>query len=209
MNKQQIIICVGADMTGKTQIAKALSARLSIPYFKASGEHKTYLKENDMFLQQLRHADPRLIDFLKQTGYSVVMDRGYPCEKVYSKVLSRQTDYVVLQDIDEKFADLGALIIICRRKSYEGITDDLDVNLNSSKLAMLDAAYEKFRTWTSCKCLTLWVDDEDLDRELNEITEWLNNPTHKCCEVIPNTFISCGEGDNFCSTLCQKEGIKQ
>lgn len=174
--KPNVIVVVGPDMTGKTQIAKALARRTGLPYFKAKSEHDTYLNNADKFVQQLKYADTRLVDFLKQTGAPVVMDRGWPCEYVYSRVLQRATDHEVLAQVDEEMAKLGAKVVVCVRKKYDGIVDDLDPKLDSKKLQELTDAYYMFVAWTRCQCKVLEVDDEDLDREIEEILQWLGHP---------------------------------
>src|ERR1044072_5761579 len=113
--KQQIIVLCGPDRCGKTEIAKELSSRLGIPSFKASSEHETYLKQPNQFVYQLRYADVRMVDFLAQTGYSVIMDRAWPCERAYSQVMNRQTDPTALIRIDNAMAKLGARVVICYR----------------------------------------------------------------------------------------------
>lgn len=172
--KQQIIAVVGPDMCGKTEISKALSKSMNLPYFKASSEHETYLKHPDRFIHQLRYADTRMVDFLKQTGASVVFDRAWPCEYAYSKVFDRQTDLTVLERIDREMASLGTRIIVCHRTSYKGIVDDIDPNIKEDRLVTLDQAYIEFTTFTRCSTLVLNVDDENLKRELSDISTWLS-----------------------------------
>lgn len=172
MNQQIIVLC-GPDMTGKTQIAKELSRRLGVSYFKASSEHQTYLKEKDAFRQQLRYADPRTIDILRQTGLSLVMDRGFPCEFSYSLALKRETDFAMLRVVDSEYALLGTRVIICHRTSYDNIVDDIDPTLNSNKLQEIHNAYKMFARWTQCRTMMLPVDDENLDREVNDVVSWL------------------------------------
>jgi shikimate kinase len=38
MKKNQIVFFCGVDMCGKTQMAKALSQQMNLPYYKASTE---------------------------------------------------------------------------------------------------------------------------------------------------------------------------
>lgn len=166
---QRIVVFCGPDMTGKTQIAKKFSSITGIPYFKASSEHTTYLNSKDRFVNQLRYADPRMTDFLGQTGYSAIFDRAWPCEFVYSSVFGRETDMKMLEEIDAAYAALGANIILTHRKSYEGIVDDIDPKINSEFLQKIDAKYSEFMKWTKCKKLRLQVDDENLSREINDI----------------------------------------
>lgn len=174
-SKQKIILFVGADMCGKTQIAHELSRRINVPTFKASSEHKSFLDAQNQFIQQLRHADPRVLDLLKQTGHSVIFDRAYPCEKVYAEFFNRPTDASALEHLDIEYSKLGAKIVICHRSSYDGIVDDLDSKLDSKALQTIDLLYQKFLHWTRCETLLLNVDDENLDREVNDIMEFLNH----------------------------------
>lgn len=172
--KQRVIFFVGADMCGKTQIAKEVSRITKIPYFKASSEHDSYLSKNDLFLNQLRYADMRVFDVLKQTGCSIIFDRGYPCEKVYSKVFGRKTDEEILQIEDAAYASIGAQIVICYRNSYQGIVDDLDPNIDQNVLETLTKEYVSFSKWTKCKTILLNVDDEDLSREVKDVIKFLS-----------------------------------
>ena len=175
---QRLIFFVGPDMCGKTEISKAVSKALNIPYFKATSEHTSFLSTrvstSDQFLNQLRFADPRVLDILRQTGHSIVFDRGFPCEYAYSRVFGRETDMVMLKHIDEAYAALGADIIFCHRSSYEGIHDDLDPSVGPELLNKLHNAYYDFLTNVS-KCRRLWlnVDDENLNREVTDVVDFV------------------------------------
>lgn len=179
MNEQTIIILCGPDMCGKTNIGKELSHQFNVPYFKAKNEHETYLKQKDYFLQQLLHADPRVVDLLTQTGQSLIMDRGYPCEYVYSKVMGRKTDFQMIEKLDEAFAAINTWIIVCHRSSYNGIVDDIDSNINEAMLNKIDNEYKSFMKLTKCKKMLLNVDDENLEREVNDILFMLGKGTYK------------------------------
>lgn len=178
---QRVVFFVGADMCGKTEIARELSWRIDVPYFKASSEFTTFLNsrgrqgppQNDRFLNQLLHADPRVFDLLKQTGHSVIFDRGFPCEWVYSSVLGRKTDINAIVSLDECWASLGACIIFCNRSSYAGITDDADPTIGAEILQKLHDKYVEFGKWTRCRFMSLNVDDENLQREIGDITKFL------------------------------------
>ena len=174
---QRLVFFVGPDMCGKTQIAQEVSRRMGVPYFKATSEHTSFLSarvsKNDQFLNQLRFADPRVLDILRQTGHSVVFDRGFPCEYAYSRVFGRETDMVMLKHVDEAYAALGAAVVFCHRSSYEGIKDELDPTIGQELLDRLHAAYEDFARWTKCRLLRLNVDDECLDREAREVIEFV------------------------------------
>jgi len=161
------------DMTGKTQIAQELSRQIGVPYFKNTGEWTTDLKDPSYFKNLLVYGGTFLIDFICQTRPNAIFDRYYPSEWVYSRYFNRETDNEILRKIDEKFAAAGGKIVLCRRKSYNGISDDLHSYVDSNALARLDSLYEEFTQWTKCETLTVWVDDENLERETLEIREWL------------------------------------
>lgn len=168
-----MIVLEGPDMTGKSEIAKGLALRLHHSYFKNSDEWSTDLRTPEYFKNVLKYGGPFLTSFLCQVKPNVIMDRYYPSEWVYSKAFNRLTYETILTKIDESFAAAGGKIVLCRRKNYEGIKDDLHDYIDSSFLEKLDVLYEKFTSWTRCPVLTLWVDDEDLERELNDVAEWL------------------------------------
>lgn len=165
---------VGPDRTGKTNIARATAAALSVPYFKASSERDTFRSDRSRFINQLRYADMRVADFITQTGVSVIFDRGYPCEFVYSAMTGRETDHEILRAEDDSYAAIGAVIVLCRRETYAGLADDIDESIDSEKLAELDALYAAFaRDFTKCSTLTLYVDDEDLERQVSDVKEFI------------------------------------
>jgi deoxyadenosine/deoxycytidine kinase len=181
MHRQHVVFFVGPDMCGKTEIAKATAASLDVPYFKASSEHDSYLSSKvtrrEVFLNQLRYADPRVFDVLKQSGYSLVFDRGFPCEWVYSRVFNRETDLTMLQHMDEMWSTIDARVVFCHRSSYEGIVDDLDSKITAQVLRDIHVEYENFFVWSKCRHLSLNVDDEDLTREVADVTRFLTE-TH-------------------------------
>ena len=177
VGQQRIVMFVGPDRCGKTQIAQEVSKRSGIPYFKASSEHDAFLSsrvsKRELFLNQLRYADPRVIDVFKQGGFSMLFDRAYPCEVAYASVFNRETDLTMLHHLDEEWSKLGAAIILCQRSSYDGIYDDLDPTVGPKMLQAIHDAYEEFARWTQCRLLRLNVDDEDLDREVAEVTRFI------------------------------------
>lgn len=170
-----LLFIVGPDMCGKTEIGKALSHMTGLPYFKASTEHASFLTDQSRFLKQLIYADPRVLDFIKQTRASVIFDRGYPCEYAYSHVEGRETDHDTILKLDHEYAKLDAVIIFCYRSSYAGVIDDLDARLQGNILQKIHDEYEKFMTLSKCRWLKLNVDDEDLARETEEIVTYLKS----------------------------------
>jgi thymidylate kinase len=171
---QRIIILEGCDKVGKSEIARAISKKYGIPYIKNTSEWSAGLRNPDYFVNTLRYAEPYFLSYLKQSGASVVLDRSYPSEWVYSEAFGRTTDHDALKFVDEEYSKLGAQIIVCHRSSYEGIKDDLfPDDIEEIKLSELDGLYTKFSSQTRCKTLRLNVDDENLSRELEDISLFL------------------------------------
>lgn len=167
---QKVIIFEGPDRTGKSNIAQELSHRLFVPYFKNKDEVKNFLDPKDYYVNVLRYADPYFISYLKQTGNSVIIDRHYPSEWVYSRVFKRKTDMEALRRTDEAMAALGAKIVICWRSSYANREDDdFPGVITEEKLQKIHDGYVRFRNWTKCESIWLNVDDEDLDREVDDV----------------------------------------
>jgi hypothetical protein len=168
--RQKILCFVGPDMCGKTEISSALSELTGIRRFKASSEHSTFKnKEKYQFVDQLRLSDVRQLDLLKQVGFSMIMDRGWPCEYAYSAYFGRETDFDQLLANDLAYAKLGAQIVFCHRSSYEGIVDDLDPTIGPVELQKIHNYYEEFLRLTSCQVMKLNVDDHDLRRQVSDI----------------------------------------
>ena len=170
--KQRVIIFDGPDMCGKTEMAQALSERLNIPYFKNENEWAFFEDDPAYFKNAATYGDPYFASYLRQTHASVIMDRWYPSEWVYSQVFDRETDPAAMTRVDEWVAAMGAVIIIPWRKSYAGLKDQFE-SVTVKKMAEIEAVYKAFTAWTKCEVFWLNVDDENLERELTEIMEFL------------------------------------
>lgn len=173
VTNQTILLCGGPDRCGKSNILTELERITGIPKFKASNEHQNFLSLQGRFILELRYADFRMVDLLYQTGLSILVDRAYMCEWVYSQFFNRETDMMALRKIDNMYAKMDAKIVICTRKSFAGIKDDLDSRLDEIALQKISDLYLDFIKWTKCKTCMLYVDDEDLYREVNEVLQFM------------------------------------
>ena len=169
-----MIAFIGPDMTGKSNIAAELSKQSGIPVFKNSGEWQTKLDSPEYFLNLLRYGGPFLMDFMKQTSASVILDRFYPCELVYSEAFNRKTDMTAISWMDKNFAAAGGKFIVCLRKNYEGLVDDqYPEDLPTDMLYKLDKLYRTFVDTTDCDCFVLETDDKDLNKQIEKIKMFL------------------------------------
>ena len=167
-----VIIFDSADKCGKTEMATALSKALNVPYFKNKQEWQAFGKDPNYFVNALRYGDTYFYNFLKDTGTSIILDRSYPSEWVYSKVYGRSTDEDVLRYVDELAFLAGARIIIPYRTSYAGRRDDVH-DIDEVHLQKLSDVYAEFAAWTKCPTLRFCVDNEDLNEELHTILNFL------------------------------------
>jgi thymidylate kinase len=173
MGNQKIVIFVGPDRCGKTNIIEELSRRTNIPTFKAKVQREFFVGDRKNFLPFLRYGETTILDMVEQTGQSVLFDRLWPCEWVYSRCFGRETDDSVVAKLDERYAALNALIVVCHRSSYAGIEDDDDPSVKQSTLEKLDSLYREFAEQSKTRCRFLNVDDENLEREVSEVLHWM------------------------------------
>jgi hypothetical protein len=172
---QQVIIFEGPDGVGKTEIARELARRLEIPYFKPRVERANWKMGGDSFLNELRYGEIRELELVRQTGLSMVKDRGYPSEHVYSKVFGRQTDVDLLSSFDAAYAQLGVTVIICLMSDYgQARPDDL---VDAGKIWRLHDAYLEFKNLSLCKTYSIYTDllGKDIERQMRyieEVTGW-------------------------------------
>jgi len=159
--KQQILLFVGADRVYKTTLAHIVAHELGNDkfYYKNSAEHNTFKSHQDKFLMDLLYADPRLLDYLTQSGNSIVMDRGWCDEYVYAKFFKRKTDINAILSLDTAYAKLGAKIIFCTRRSFKGVSDDMHAKLTDVGLQQINKIYEEFVHITKCQVLRVFTDE--------------------------------------------------
>jgi thymidylate kinase len=169
---QTIVILEGADNTGKTNIGKALSSVMDIPYFKNKDEHRYFLKDPEYFIHAIRYVDTYFTSYLETSRASIILDRAWPSEWIYSQALGRKTDMEVLRELDDRHAALGTNIVVSWRSDYSAFKDDYQqVNDNIKRINEL---YMEFVSWTRCKCMKLNVDDQNLNREISEIRKFIS-----------------------------------
>ena len=170
---QRVVIFEGPDGCGKTNISQALSKSIDVPYFKNKDEWKNFVNDPSYFVHALTYGDPYFLSYLEQTQASVIVDRWYPSEWVYSQIFDRPTNMSVIKKIDQRAASLGAKIIIPYRTKYDNVVDQFEDVITPNILSKVDRAYRDFADWTECHTFFLNVDDEDLGRELTEVRNFL------------------------------------
>lgn len=143
IRKGPSILIVGPDGVGKTTVAKRMSEVTGIPTFKCPAEKRIFREGGRASLA----FDYMLTHFLSQTGYRFISDRAYPCELVYSKVFGRETDWKLLNEIDESHANLGTRILYLYSSVLPTEPDEL---VPSEMYWNVKDGYNYFRVWTDC-----------------------------------------------------------
>jgi hypothetical protein len=165
-----IIILEGPDKVGKTEIAKALARRLKFPYFKFELEG-TGFKEQGFFNNLTTYSLPFFVSYLKQTEPDVVIDRFYQSEVMYSQVLGRSYNSAVIDQADADLAKLGdVFLIICLKDEV----NEEDEHIDKKYYEALARKY-RYEIGLISRIPTLKLDttDQDLDRELREILDFI------------------------------------
>jgi thymidylate kinase len=170
---QQIIIFEGHDMVGKTTILKALSEKISIPVFKETRQERWYDHVIDLL-----YAEEARCQMLEQVGCSIIFDRSYPSEWVYSQVYNRPTLPEKLAMFDKRYAKMGAKIIILYKNPDEFLDDDQAL-IEKEKYIKIKEKYEDFAKQSECQCLLLDTSDQNLEKQISLITRFLQGGTYE------------------------------
>jgi len=166
-----IIILEGADNTGKTNIANEF-IRLNPEYVKFKGN-----READIFkfsgCKELPYIQGEFfVDVISQLKVkNLIIDRFYPSEFVYSKVYNRYQDLGSIFKLENSMKKLGAVILYCYKTEYKTFEDEL---VEFSQIERIKEVYDYFLSITNLPFLVLDTTDEDLDREMKVIKEWLS-----------------------------------
>jgi thymidylate kinase len=165
---KKLIIFVGPDMCGKTEIGKALAKRMKFQYFKNHSEHKRF--KNEDFVNELKHCGPLTIQMYEQIefeGNGLILDRFTPCEWVYSRVYGRATDEELIWELDNKLAKLEAVIVYCYKDSYKNFEDEV---VKEKDIQKIKDEYEKYFKKSKLKVIRLNTTSEDLSEQLRELS---------------------------------------
>lgn len=155
-NKQTVLIIEGPDGCGKTEIGNALSRTLGIPYFRMDSQFDNFRKGK--FKTALEFDMPYIASFLFQTGHSVIIDRAYPSEYVYSRVFGRESNDKVLFEVDLKFRSMDAIIIMLVRNKTSYASNRHDDIIPNNRLEEIHDMYGEFSKHTLCKQIIMNVD---------------------------------------------------
>jgi thymidylate kinase len=173
-DKQRIIIFGGPDRCGKTTLAREVSRVMNIPYFKAPNQQVVAEKNPDIFKLQTKWAEPRINEFIAQTGTSVVMDRGFPCDYVYSKVLGREAEWTAIWELDSLYSMMNAFLIFTLKENYDNTELDAWKKIDRNVLHQLDREYRVYaEVLTKIPTLIVHTDERKTDDYVKQIAKFV------------------------------------
>ena len=124
--------------------------------------------KNAQFLT-LKYGNYEMIKILETTQSSIMFDRFFPSEWVYSQVYDRTQDLGLVMELDEYWASLGGKIIWLDKPKMDGI-DEL---IESSKYNEIRQKYKTYMSLTKCEHLYLDTSDYDLNDQVNKICNFI------------------------------------
>ena len=167
--KNNIIILVGPDMSGKTEIAKNLASVFNMHYYKNEQEFSRFTDNTYDAKASFKYETPIVLNFLNQCSFNngIVFDRATgACEFAYAKALNRDFDEDAVWKFDAEFAKLGAKLILCYKTKYENfsdeyVTEDIQENVLNN--------YREYFNKTQMRTFELCTDSSDLVIEFAHI----------------------------------------
>jgi len=166
-NKQTVLIFEGHDQSGKTTIAKAMSAELSIPYFKIERVDRWWDPEINV-----KYTTSALTDFIRQTNANVILDRWHLSDYMYGMLFKRSVDSGRIFEIDRVLAKMNASIVICYKDPEKYQADPKDSEYVAAKdYERMTDIYKTLIKWSNCKTLLLNTSDENLKGQIDRIKQ--------------------------------------
>ena len=165
---QQLIIFEGPDLCGKTNIAEEVSRRLGIPVYKSGREHDLFHDKDAQYLT-LKYGNYEMIKILETTSSSIMFDRFFPSEWVYSQIYDRTRDLDLVLEYDKYWASLGGKIVWLDKPNMDG-KDEL---IESSRYNEIRQKYEEYMQLTRCNVFRLDTSDRDLETQATKICNFI------------------------------------
>ena len=171
-----IVIFEGCDKSGKTTIAKELSNRLFIPYFKKPNEHDifsgNYIPEYSLIYETRKFLEFYESEVIKD----VIIDRDYISEYVYgqiyrSKIYNELNINTYITEYDKRYYKNGCVIVYCYKNNYKNFTDEF---IKENEIDIIKNKYEEFFNCSVNNILFLNTEDENLHNQCNEINNYIS-----------------------------------
>lgn len=174
---KKIILFEGFDNTGKSTLAKALSEKLNISYFKTDRQKDFDSKSEYNQELDLKYSCRTLLELIENNIINeIILDRNYVSEYVYGSIFRKELykkynieKYIWLYDRRFKLQNLK--IIFCYKNIFKKFNDNL-VELKQE--TVVQQKYLEFSKKTVNELFLLNTEDEKIDVQLNKIIHFLN-----------------------------------
>lgn len=165
---QRLIIFEGPDLCGKTNIAEAVSKQFGIPVYKSGREHDLFHDKDAQYLT-LKYGNYEMIKLLETTKASVIFDRFFPSEWVYSQVYDRTRDLDLVLEYDAYWASLGGVIVWLDKPELDGVDELID----AAEYNEIRRKYNDYMQLTKCRHLYLDTSDHNLSEQAKKICNFI------------------------------------
>ena len=128
-NKRHRLIFEGPDRCGKSNISSALSELIDVPAYKSGREHSLFNVPNAQY-NVLKWAVYEQIKMIEICDASIIFDRFFPSEFVYSRVYNRPSDDELVFEYDGWWDRLDGKIIFCEKQCAGLNWDDEIISKN-------------------------------------------------------------------------------
>lgn len=155
-------------MCGKTNIAEAVSSVTHVPVYKSGREHDLFHDPLANY-HTLKYANYELIRMLDITGASVMFDRFFPSEWVYSQVFGRASDLSLVLEYDKYWSSLGGKIVFFDKPEMDG-EDEL---IPSNRYNEIRSLYQEYMKLTSCDFMYLDTSDKNLGNQVRQTVRFI------------------------------------
>lgn len=179
-NYPPIVIFEGPDQCGKTTLAEMfMEHRPGYQYFRSTKQ----MGSNVDLEAAIKYDWRFMLDFLSQVGIGsgVIFDRAFVSQFVYS--ITYRLDNVakhyapkeytdLFEDYVNKLSELNHYVVFCYRKSYEGLIDKHNAEVNEEKMKRVSHNFANFFGTTGVKLNVIWVPFENgIEKNLKILLE--------------------------------------
>ena len=115
--EQNVIIFESCAHSNYAELMDRCSNELHIPIFNPD----TNKSKHEFITNSIEYIDPYIVNFLKQTKNSVIFNRKYPSQYVYSNVDNLDINSDIFAKIDSLYSEMGTTIIFCYKTQFEDV----------------------------------------------------------------------------------------